>query len=748
MSTTPENPGVGTADQDASRPPRSNSVTPCNPQNPGADEGQTYQEWVAAAAAERVSEFIDKFPYLARLPVTGRDATTLRKDVVEAEVEKLHVDVPGDAKDGFAVRRVDRHDVPTWAEAIYWFLTNRQGYDDGFFGHFEAVSGDNFHVRFHDGWTTEYGKEQQAKNAGAFRQLAGGEYPEDSPARAGESVDGEWGEVATVVCALTATSTPSEFDDLRLEENVVAADGRHDRPLHVDAAAGGRLPPVDHLNAIRDGWTDGAYDSLRNLMEYHYGLSNDEWGFVRGDEPHDGGGDNTCYAHTHPVIAFDIEAADVEASADVIQRDFHDRVIGAYLEENQYADAEAHDRQSVTVKIGDDVDAPAAYASKYLNLGEETEMLEADVETVAWATVTAVSGRQRLARSQRFTEAAEADKCLQDAETEHGGEVRRDRHGRVVCAECGSPVKVDGDTLVEARTGSSQTALTDGGEVRGRDLMPDGPGRKIGVSVGVSPSELEVWKQARRFVESDRRPVEVLSPELVAMEISADSPSLEVVRKALEGEELDGSQRPIYGEGKPPKPPTADLLAVETPAGVEEVSNGGGGADMVDVRLPVDRLWRHTRLQYHGDRGSPPIVCEINGERFVTDNPRTAAAWLHDHGVTEPWHAEVCMKFRGVDWAPVASSPDGVPDVELEDGDDDGRRVAEVARTDESPGGDRTATSVADTLVKLRGVDLEVPKSVVDHWSEVEGRYPAEVVDWYDELPPDVNFCDGFGFVE
>ncbi len=198
-----------------------------------------------------------------------------------------------------------------------------------------------------------------------------------------------------------------------------------------------------------------------------------------------------------------------------------------------------------------------------------------------------------------------------------------------------------------------------------RDLSPDdGPALQIGVAAGVSPTKLEAWRQARRFVESDRRDPADLSVELVAMEIGMDDPPLEAVEKALRGEELDRSQRPIYGEGKPPEPPTADLLAIEKPSGIREVSNGGGGgASTVEVQLPVDRLWRNTRLRYHGDRGSPPIVCEKDGERVVTDNPRTAAAWLHDHGVDKPWHAEVCLSFRGVEWAPVAESPDGVPDV-------------------------------------------------------------------------------------
>jgi hypothetical protein len=412
--------------------PPSNSVNSSTPENPPSDENEEYDERVARQAAERVAKFREEYPHLADKPLTKTSGRDLRSELVEEEYIEEHVEPDGEHGSGFTVHRLDSACPVTWAEAMFEFLTSRQKYDDGLQGRFSDSSGDDFLVDFNDCWTPAYADKQRARNAGAQRQLMGGRYPESEDSqRACETVDGEWsGDTGTIMLTRTGSAVP---------------DGEH-------------LPPLDHDDEVARAWSlGGVYDTVRNVCEHHLGLESDEWGYVRSDDVHGMGNDsgpNACYTHSHEPIYIDLGAtglrdelgSDEEIKA-VLRSKFY-KAIEKHVEACDVAKPEAHTPEKA-VDVHLDLKEPAAYASAYALPCDDKEMMDRPVEYQAWATVKWASNRQRIARSQNFTQAAKADMCLQDPDVEHGGTVCR-QNGETVCAHCNSPVKV-ADTLVENR---------------------------------------------------------------------------------------------------------------------------------------------------------------------------------------------------------------------------------------------------------------------------------------------------------
>lgn len=602
-----------------SRLPRSNSVEACTPENQPSHETRPYDERVADQAAECVEEFREKYPYLASLPLSETDGQTLRSELVETERVEEHVQGEREWESGFSVDRVERAGSLTWAEGLFRFLVARQPYDDGLGGRFESrYDGETFVVDFDDCWTSSYGDEQAAKNAAFQRQLMGGEYPEsDESARAGEHVEGEWGDVATIMLTRTGSSKPD----------------------------GERVPPVDHGDRVARTWSQGdVYDVVRNAAEYHLDLESVQWGYVRGDDVHgldaDNPGENACYVHCHDAIYIDLEATGLRDKFDtddeirtVIESTFYP-AIEKHVEACDLAKPEAHTREKA-IEVRLDLEEPAGYATEYLRLQEDTPMMEMPVEMQAFATVEWAQNRQRIARSQVFNDAAKADLCLQDKERAHGHRLKYDNGGNVVCAHCGSAVGIDADTIAEYR-------LSDSAATQSQQPVADGGYEYVvGYRTGESPAAAEARSLVREHVEVHGEPDSVAG---LMGTLGVDPSHREVVEEVLAGVNTAEEVEPIYGE--PPEVPAEyELVEIVNPDGsTEATSGGGGGVSMAELVLPVDRLLRKTRLS-HVDGSGVKIRCEKTG--FATFDAETMAGHLVEKcDVREPWHAEVLMSFE------------------------------------------------------------------------------------------------------
>jgi len=599
-----------------SRLPRSNSVEASAAENPASQESRSYEEEVAERAAECVEEFREEYPHLAGLPLSETDGRRLRSELVETEWVEEHVEGERDWERGFSVDRVERAESVTWADGLFRFLVARQPYDDGLGGRFESrYDGETFVVDFDDCWTSSYGDEQAAKNAAFQRQLMGGEYPEnDESARSGEHVEGEWGDVATIMLTRTGTSVPSS----------------------------GRVPPVDHADRVARTWSDGGvYDVVRNACEYHLDLEPEQWGYVRGDDAHgldaDNPGENACYVHCHDAIYIDLEATglrdDFETDAEieaVIESAFYP-AIEKHVEECELAKPEAHTREEA-IEVRLDLQEPAGYATEYLRLQEDTPMMEMPVEMQAFAAVEWAQNRQRVARSKVFNDAAKADFCLQDKERAHGHRLKYDDGGNVVCAHCGSSVGIDAETISEYRlsqSGGGQAVVADGGQEH-----------VVGYRIGESPAAAKARSLAERYVETHgaTSAVEVLGS------LGIDPAHRSVVEEVLAGEDTSAEPEPVYGE-PPELPAEYELVEIVNPDGTTEAtSGGGGGASMAELVLPEERLLRETRLA-HAEGTGAKIRCEKTG--FATFSAETMAGYLVEKcGVREPWHAEVLLSFQ------------------------------------------------------------------------------------------------------
>jgi len=697
-----------------SRLPPSNSVETCTDQSGGSDETEAYEDRIERRVDGCVENLIEEYPYLAHMPLAESDGLKLRSLYVEEEYVEEHVEEadyvrpedrsPGAPEEqwnnGFTIERLARRESVTVAEGLRRFLEGRQKYDDGVTGVFETVDGDEFTKQFTDSWTAEYGDEQSAKNAAAQRQLCGGEYPENEDSeRSGESVDGEWSDdIATVMLTRTGSSIPN----------------------------GQRVPLLEHANAVTRTWSKYARDVCRNVCEYHLGLDPGQWYFVGGDEPHgmssvddseDYSGENACYLHSHDAVYLDLGETDLRRKFDsdeeiiAVLTNLFFKVIEKHVEECRYAKPSAHTKdESVDVRL--DLENPAAYASAYLNLDEETPMLERSVEFQVFAMQCHALGLQRVTRSKLANDAAKADFCLQHSDSTHGERLKYDRHGNVVCAECGSGVGIDADTITEFRLKDSIPAVLDDdhsddpdddhGEVPVGDTVVAAsisePLRDIETMelVGeyveehgeLSPSEvldkldaliIDERERLREFVElhgspgsvpavvgqleldpdrfdeiracfevlSGNDPADGLARELVS--VLSDRPTAEVVTEAERNAVtavLDGQPEPQteveYGFGTVES--EYELKEIALPDGSRETPSGGGGSDMVELKLPEKRLIERTDQLRKARDGFGTIRCPSTG--VTAFDPNEMAEYLiTERGVRTPREAEQMLQL-------------------------------------------------------------------------------------------------------
>ncbi len=630
--------GVDDPGSQDSRPPRSNSVNLSDLENQASEQFGVTEER-AARARERTEEFIDEYPDRAFLPLSREPDESLLDSYVIEEYREEYVEPRNEHENGFTVERLDRATPVTWVEAFFRTLVDRDKYDMGLSGEFEDTeTGEQFNAQFTDAWTTEYQVEQQAKMAGAQRQLMGGEYPEnEESARSGEIELGEWEQPASVLWAQTGSS------------------------MHY----GERVPPVDHARRV-DTWTDHCYDRVRNLVEIKWGVPSESWGIFRSEDVHglkDDSQINAGYTHTHPVIFFDCAEADIEADGDDLAEEVEtavlENVVVKHVEECELAEWDAH-KDSVEVQL--DLGAAGAYAAGYALPGQDVPLMEQSVEYIAWASVMRSAQRQRIARSQLFTEAARADMCKQNPETTHGERLEYDRSGHeteLVCSCCGSSVGI-GETMTAHRTGGGQAVATDGG------MASEEPETVVvGARVGESTSRAEAREQAQKWVENHPG-LESVTPSLLGrMGISPEHS--DVVEEVIEGVDSSQEAKPIEGPPREQSQTRYELRELRAWNGDSEEPNVGGGPRMVELILPVTRILRETRLQHVGVDQRPKIVVEDGDGRLATYNPKTAAGWLVNHGYREPWHAELAMEFtcHGEPLPTVFDEPEAQPPPEV-----------------------------------------------------------------------------------
>jgi hypothetical protein len=575
-------------------------------------------EEIVGKARERTEEFIEEYPDRARLPMTRNPDETLLGSYVIEEYRGEEVEPESEFETSFTVRRLERAVPVSWAEAFFLTLIDRHQYDGGVSGRFlDRESGEEFNQPFHDAWTGDYAETQQAKTAGAQRQLMGGEYPDNPQSeRAGEYEPGEWENPVSILTGLTGSSVPG----------------------------GERLPPVDHGRRVFT-WTEYLYDPVRNLVEHEWGVPSDRWAYMRSEDAHgveDAAEVNAGYTHTHPVVWVDVAAAELpdlpeEELEEVIEKAFHEKVVMRHVEECEIASEEAHDLDSVTASFG--IEKPGAYAAGYALPGEEKPLIERSVEFIAWATTMRAMGRQRIARSQVMTDAAKADMCKQDADRTHGERLEYDhsRHNtKLVCACCGSPVGI-GETMTAHRTESAQTVAADGGRVVEEESVV------VGARVGEGTARAAVREAAERYVEANGKPEEVTPGLLGELRVSSDH--ADVVSEVIEGVDSSGPES-VKGPERGSGVSRYELQELRAWNGDRETPSGGGGARYVEVEMPVEDVIRRTRLRHVGPGCRPKIVVHLDGERFVTYNPETAARKLVNAGLRIPWVADRSLEFE------------------------------------------------------------------------------------------------------
>lgn len=503
---------------------------------------------------ERISEFIEEYPELAFLEVSEKDGQKIREELAVENSTSQYVAPQTPTEVGFVVEEEgEERRALTWAAVMAEFLESHENYRNAALrlerGRRREPLHESFEVPLNDSWGEQYADQEYAKARAIEREMAGGSRP-----TGGEST-GEWDDLVTVMLSLTASSTPASLN-------------------------GERLPPIDHLREIQDAFSyGGVRDTVRNVIEKEIGLGPDEWGYWSINEPHTGGGENTCFSHSHVGIYLNIDPDEYDLNT--LGAKF-EKVIDKHVEETEFAGFEGHDYTqwdcvedekgpiSVNADVGNMGSYMAAYAGNYGG-----ELVERPVEYLAWGALHWATNSQRSRRSKTVNEAIRADLCKQEYEYpeaeqshDHGERLTYNGHGEVVCEACESGWGIsDGATVVEVRASEPGVAVTDGGDVsREEELRQAWPSARAAASLGADgevagferPPE---WRPTAVIKGDSEYPVSQSGGvDMVELKIpSENDPPPEFPVEGY-GPPVDGSDQP-EAEGMADSPPDSEFPA-------------------------------------------------------------------------------------------------------------------------------------------------------------------------------------------
>lgn len=242
----------GWSDERTSDPSRhtneTNSVT-------GAEAGNdAVSEPGLPTVEERLAEFREEYEDRARLRLTEVPGQRLRASLTEATYTEVPVSPQIEADEGTSVYELERRVPLTWEEAVEQLLRSHEEARKTTLKLACGYEGDADHAVFYKdavtSWMREYQKRYFAELKGWVRETIGGTRP------SGGECAGEFGDPSVVLLTRTASSIPE----------------------------GRRASPVDHCEALRDGW-EPAYHTLRNTLR-RLGFDSDQWDYYRKEEPH------------------------------------------------------------------------------------------------------------------------------------------------------------------------------------------------------------------------------------------------------------------------------------------------------------------------------------------------------------------------------------------------------------------------------------------------------------------------------
>lgn len=542
-----------------------NSVTDAergsSPELDAAADALAYHFRELPTPSERAAEFHAQLPERARLPLTREEGRRVRKELTRVEREEWTSEPARDWEESVSGETVTVREPVTWGEAVEELLRSHENSRNTVlnlkYGPESHPEHEEWSKPARTRWMPEYQKRFFAGMKGWLRELTGGERP------SGGETSGSFDDPHIALVTRSASAKPGDE----------------------------RVAPLDHDAALSESWSD-VYHTLRNTMRSLDLPIGEGWQYDRRQEPHKGergGGANWCYTHEHIVIVTDGEVTPSDLrpvvekhveSCELAGRAAHDLDVDDW-------DRNRSDVDTVTIKPADELEHTANYVADYCGI-QPVDLLERDVEYLAWAAIKHANNTKTMSRSDAAVRAAKADACKQRAEHPetdqkhgHGDKIRRSekRGVRLECAECGSPHGIDQDqTLSAARIGDADTAIAaDGGADREERLRSRWPSARAAAAVGETPSDLQRMREIRDYLRAE--PDASVAQVCGALGLPPDRDDL--VRRAVD--ELEGDPR-SFRSG-----PSWYLESVEV-HGEEYPANPGGGVDMVEVDYGTEWL--------------------------------------------------------------------------------------------------------------------------------------------------------------
>jgi hypothetical protein len=557
----------------------------------GGDAGGSDEEEIPTPE-ERASEFFEAYPERAHLPLTSEQGQPLRRAYIEEETEEWHTEPATESETGLSGTEVTKREPVTWGRAVERTLESHAETRQTEIHLERGQPGGNwfaeFDVQAEDRWSASYQKRYFGALHGTFREFTGGERP------SGGETEATFDDPRVVLVTRSASSVPG----------------------------GSRIGPVEHAADLTDGW-EPVYHALRNLFRRHGCELGEGWVYDRRAEPHknekgNAEGVNACYGHEHVPIIVDAAQFDGELTEETFRG-----VVEKHVEATEYAGPEAH---GLHRENWDEAEEPVGavevfepsekadvvqYVADYTGV-EPVDLLERDVEYVAWASAMSAANKRTVTRSTAAHAAAVADRCKQRAESEkseqdleHGEKVTvSDRAGyEYECLCCGSPhgIEQDHETLTAARLaddGGGEVAA-DGGSTASassarssESLAASWPTAESAAAVGEAPGEGDRRERVRRAAER----LDVPTVGRIAGEVMME-PS-EVARYLSEIEEGVDPDEVVTMARMPPWRVCSVRIGEE-----EYPASSGSGVDMVAVDFGATEALRRT-LTAAGERST------------------------------------------------------------------------------------------------------------------------------------------------